>query len=63
MEFLSSEHCDEVQGFLLGRPVDIKEFRHLTHPADATANEVAEQDIQVGGTAHPHQQRLRVVAG
>ena len=27
MEFLSNELCDEVQGFLLGRPVDIKQFR------------------------------------
>jgi EAL domain-containing protein (putative c-di-GMP-specific phosphodiesterase class I) len=59
MLFLSKELCDEVQGFLLGRPVDIKQFRHLTHPADAAA----EPDIQVGGTAHAPQQRLRVVGG
>ena len=63
MEFLSSEHCDEVQGYLLGRPVDIKQFRHLTHPADATANEAAEQDNQVDEIKRPPQERLRVVAG
>jgi EAL domain-containing protein (putative c-di-GMP-specific phosphodiesterase class I) len=63
MEFLSNEHCDEVQGFLLGRPVDIKQFRHLTHPADATANEAAEQDNQVGEIEHVAPGRLRVVAG
>jgi len=62
MQFLSKELCDEVQGFLLGRPVDIKQFRHLTHPADAAANEVAELDIPVEGTALAPQ-RLRVVAG
>lgn len=31
LAFLSKELCDEVQGFLLGRPSDIKQFRHLTH--------------------------------
>jgi predicted signal transduction protein with EAL and GGDEF domain len=61
-QFLSKELCDEVQGYLLGRPVDIKQFRHLTHPADAAANEVAELDIPVEGTALAPQ-RLRVVAG
>jgi EAL domain-containing protein (putative c-di-GMP-specific phosphodiesterase class I) len=63
MQFLSKEMCDEVQGFLLGRPVDIKQFRHLTHPADAATNEAAERDIHVGETAHVPQQRLRSVAG
>jgi EAL domain-containing protein (putative c-di-GMP-specific phosphodiesterase class I) len=63
MQFLSKELCDEVQGFLLGRPVEIKQFRHLTHPADANANEAAEQGNEVEGTAHAPQQRLRVVAG
>jgi len=50
MQFLSKELCDEVQGFLLGRPVDIKQFRHLTHPADATANEAMGQDLRVSGS-------------
>ncbi len=63
MAFLSKESCDEVQGFLLGRPVDIKQFRHLTHPADATTNAAVEQDLQVGGVALAPQQRLRAVAG
>jgi diguanylate cyclase (GGDEF)-like protein len=39
LEFLSKELCDEVQGFLLGRPADIGQFRHLTHgEADAAAS-------------------------
>jgi EAL domain-containing protein (putative c-di-GMP-specific phosphodiesterase class I) len=63
MQFLSKELCDEVQGFLLGRPIEIKQFRHLTHPADATADEAAEQDNQVGEIERPPQGRLRVVAG
>ena len=60
MQFLSKELCDEVQGFLFGRPVDIKQFRHLTHPAGANeADEAAGQDAQVGEIARPPQERRR----
>ena len=31
LAFLQSELCDEVQGYLLGRPGDIEGFRQLTH--------------------------------
>ncbi len=35
LQFLRDELCDEVQGFLLGRPAAISQFRHLTHSEDA----------------------------
>jgi diguanylate cyclase (GGDEF)-like protein len=31
LTFLQNEQCDEVQGYLLGRPGDIAQFRGLTH--------------------------------
>jgi diguanylate cyclase (GGDEF)-like protein/PAS domain S-box-containing protein len=31
LQFLRDENCDEVQGYLLGRPAAIGNFRHLTH--------------------------------
>ena len=31
LQFLRDEHCDEVQGYFLGRPAAIDQFRHLTH--------------------------------
>jgi diguanylate cyclase (GGDEF)-like protein/PAS domain S-box-containing protein len=34
LEFLAKEFCNEVQGFLVGRPADIKGFRQLTHGTD-----------------------------
>jgi diguanylate cyclase len=34
LKFLQDEMCDEVQGYLLGRPAAIGSFRHFTH-ADA----------------------------
>ncbi len=34
LQFLQDERCDEVQGYLLGRPAAIGSFHHLTH-ADA----------------------------
>jgi diguanylate cyclase len=37
LQFLKDELCDEVQGFLLGRPAAIGSFRHLTH-ADAVSD-------------------------
>jgi diguanylate cyclase len=35
LQFLRDELCDEVQGYLLGRPAAIGQFRHLTHSEDA----------------------------
>jgi diguanylate cyclase len=37
LQFLRDELCDEVQGYLLGRPAAIGSFRHLTH-ADAVSD-------------------------
>ncbi len=31
LQFLQDEMCDQVQGYLLGRPNEIDSFRHLTH--------------------------------
>ena len=31
LSFLRSEHCDEVQGYLVGKPSAIDVFRNLTH--------------------------------
>jgi diguanylate cyclase len=31
LQFLQDEMCDEVQGYLLGRPAEIGSFRHYTH--------------------------------
>jgi diguanylate cyclase (GGDEF)-like protein len=31
LDFLSNENCDEVQGYMLGRPAEIGSFRRLTH--------------------------------
>ena len=31
LQFLQEERCDEVQGYLLGRPAAIGSFHHLTH--------------------------------
>jgi len=31
LRFLQDESCDEVQGYLLGRPAAIESFRHYTH--------------------------------
>jgi diguanylate cyclase (GGDEF)-like protein/PAS domain S-box-containing protein len=38
LEFLASELCDQVQGYLLGRPGDIAGFRHLTHGDGVSAD-------------------------
>ena len=34
LEFLKAENCDEVQGFLLGRPTSIDSYRRLTEGSD-----------------------------
>ncbi len=44
LQFLRDENCDEVQGYLLGRPAAIGSFRSLTH-GDVAAD--ASEDIPV----------------
>jgi diguanylate cyclase len=38
LQFLQDENCDEVQGYLLGRPAPIGNFRNFTH-SDASVLE------------------------
>jgi diguanylate cyclase len=40
LQFLRDELCDEVQGYLLGRPAAIDSFRHYTH-SEAAIDEAA----------------------
>ena len=56
LSFLSNEMCDEVQGFLLGRPSDISQFRHITGgggPSDL---------VPAPAEAAEPQRKLRVVS-
>jgi EAL domain-containing protein (putative c-di-GMP-specific phosphodiesterase class I) len=39
LAFLKAENCNEVQGFLLGRPADIESYRGLTEGGDADGEE------------------------
>jgi diguanylate cyclase (GGDEF)-like protein/PAS domain S-box-containing protein len=55
LEFLARECCDEVQGFLLGRPGDIAQFRDITR-ADVDAG-----DMPIALPADANDRRLRVV--
>ena len=50
LQFLRDEMCDEVQGYLLGRPAAIGNFRHLTHGGaeDEVAPERIPQRMKVG---------------
>jgi EAL domain-containing protein (putative c-di-GMP-specific phosphodiesterase class I) len=45
LQFLQDEMCDEVQGYLLGRPAAIGSFRHLTH-ADGVPEASDDLDLQ-----------------
>jgi diguanylate cyclase len=33
--FLGTELCDQIQGYLVGKPADIANFRYLTHAAES----------------------------
>jgi EAL domain-containing protein (putative c-di-GMP-specific phosphodiesterase class I) len=46
LDFLSNELCDEVQGYLLGRPASIEEFRQITNGSSDT-------DLPVHATTRP----------
>ncbi|MDB5688087.1 MAG: bifunctional diguanylate cyclase/phosphodiesterase, partial [Rhizorhabdus sp.] len=37
LQFLNDENCDEVQGYLLGRPAAISQFRQITHGEEVPA--------------------------
>ena len=37
LRFLQNESCDEIQGYLLGRPAMIETFRNLTHDDEVAA--------------------------
>jgi diguanylate cyclase len=39
--FLESELCDEMQGYLLGKPADVETYRQLTHGGEASHEEPA----------------------
>jgi diguanylate cyclase len=50
LEFLAGAACDEVQGYLVGRPAAIDDLRHLTHgtPQPAEAAIAADRVIMIG---------------
>ena len=49
LQFLQREHCDEVQGYLLGRPAAIGTFRYLTHDTAAPATSHAPPSLAKAG--------------
>jgi diguanylate cyclase len=49
LEFLASAACDEVQGYLVGKPAGIDDLRHLTHGAPKPAEAEAESRIVMLG--------------
>jgi diguanylate cyclase (GGDEF)-like protein/PAS domain S-box-containing protein len=48
LQFLQDENCDEVQGYLLGRPAAIGNFRNFTH-SDASPPEAASERRTANG--------------
>lgn len=47
LQFLQDESCEEVQGYLLGRPAAIDNFRHLTHAGHRTdSHETSEPSMR-----------------
>lgn len=49
LQFLQREHCDEAQGYLLGRPAAIGTFRHLTHESAAAETGHADRSLAKAG--------------
>jgi predicted signal transduction protein with EAL and GGDEF domain len=49
LSFLNTESCDEAQGYLIGRPAKIDNFRHLTHAgiSSETAASPAEPEDRI----------------
>jgi diguanylate cyclase len=60
LAFLSGELCDEAQGYLLGRPAEIEEFRHITNDGAPVA--VPEAAVLPAPAGAPRD-RIRLVAG
>ncbi|MFZ2067235.1 MAG: EAL domain-containing protein [Xanthobacteraceae bacterium] len=56
LQFLSREHCDEVQGYLVGKPADISQFRSITGAISDAA------DTLTSGVAENEARGLRLVA-
>jgi diguanylate cyclase len=54
LEFLSAELCNEAQGYLLGLPAGIEQFRHLTDGG-------IESDLQRVSATSASKERLRLV--
>jgi diguanylate cyclase (GGDEF)-like protein/PAS domain S-box-containing protein len=50
LQFLRDEMCDQVQGYLLGRPAAISDFRHYTH-GDLESDASDESDQRASKTA------------
>jgi diguanylate cyclase (GGDEF)-like protein/PAS domain S-box-containing protein len=48
LQFLRDEQCDEVQGYLLGRPAAIGHFRHLTHGDDPLVEATPVKRVKAG---------------
>jgi EAL domain-containing protein (putative c-di-GMP-specific phosphodiesterase class I) len=55
LEFLSTELCSEAQGYLLGVPADIEQFRHVTDGVEG------EPRLDVAAPAPAAKERLRLV--
>ena len=49
LQFLQREHCDAVQGYLLGRPAAIGTFRYLTHENAAAETGHADRSLAKAG--------------
>jgi len=43
MKFLRDQNCDEIQGYLIGRPAAIEDFRHFTHNEEPA--EIADEPV------------------
>jgi predicted signal transduction protein with EAL and GGDEF domain len=57
--FLSTESCDEIQGYLVGRPAGISNFRHWTSAEAATPQQLdSGEERQVAGSRRKERQRL-----
>jgi EAL domain-containing protein (putative c-di-GMP-specific phosphodiesterase class I) len=47
MKFLRDQQCDEIQGYLIGRPAAIEQFRDLTHDDEGTAVGIDDSVIEM----------------
>jgi EAL domain-containing protein (putative c-di-GMP-specific phosphodiesterase class I) len=47
IQFLREQDCEEIQGYLIGRPAAIEKFRDLTHDGDWSALEVDDAVIEM----------------